>query len=573
MNKHGSLTLTKTLFVAKVKEKIMKKIILMLAISIIIVSQLFAIRTPAVIKTLSAHNDVNILNKYDIDIDNVTSTEITVYVDDNELAELLAMGFDIYRIPYRAKEYADSLWQATKDSDNPMDDYHNYDELTAFLQNIESQYPDICKLITVGQSVQGRELWFMKISDNVDIEEDEPEFKYIANMHGDEPVGRELLIYLITLITDNYGIDPRFTKMVDSLELWIMPSMNPDGFEMHTRYNANGVDLNRNFPDPITNPVNTPAGREPETQAIMYHAFGHSSVLSANFHTGALVVNYPYDCMYQLTPDNDLFIDISLAYSIHNGPMYYGSFPQGITNGAQWYIIHGGMQDWNYYWMGDNEVTVEQCNDKWPSASWLPGLWDDNRESMLSYIETIYRGIRGIVTDTQGIPLDATIVVDGIDHEVYTDPDVGDYHRMLLPGTYSITVSAEGYVPQSINNIVVVDSQATRVDVQLVSGSSVDIHNNKVGSIPVLEQNYPNPFNPITNIRYYLPKKAKVEIGIYNILGQKINTLVDCIMESGYHNVIWTGKDENNNDVSSGIYLYKINTDNFTETKRMVLIK
>ena len=142
--------------------------------------------------------------------------------------------------------------------------------------------------------------------------------------------------------------------------------MNPEGNALHQRYNANGVDLNRNFPDPITDSTNTPEGREPETQAVMNFCFGQSSVSSANFHTGALVVNYPWDCQYPLTPDDELFIEISLVYSRLNPPMYNSSvFDSGITNGAQWYIIHGGMQDWNYNWLACNDPEDVDCTPNW----------------------------------------------------------------------------------------------------------------------------------------------------------------------------------------------------------------
>ena len=462
---------------------IKRKLTLLTIILLIANIQLFALKSPAVIETETFEKDINLLNKKNIIIDKVTPSKITVYIDDKELNKLRNIGLNIYRIPYRAKEYADSLYQATKDSKNPMWFYHDYNEMTAELDSIANAYPDITKLISIGQSVQGRELWFMKITDNPDYEEDEPEFKYIANMHGDEPPGREFCIYLIHWLVENYGVDIRATKLVNEAEIWIMPSMNPDGFELHQRCNANGIDLNRDFPDRITDPINTPDGRALETQAVMNWAFEQSSVLSANLHTGALVVNYPYDSAenfnphYEPTPDDSLFIDISEAYSIHNTPMWNSPyFYHGITNGAAWYVIYGGMQDWNYVWMGDFEVTIEQSNPKWPNASWLQQGWLENQESMITYMEFVFKGIRGIVTDsTTGEPLFATVKMVGNDHEVFTDPDVGNYHRMLSPGVYDITVSSYGFIPQTITNITVLDTGATRVDVELQEAQIIDI--------------------------------------------------------------------------------------------------
>jgi len=410
-----------------------------------------------------------------LDIDVVHRDYLIAYLNSQEFNMVESKGFEIVRIPNYAKLMADSLWEATKDSKAPMAEYHTYEELTQELDSITTEHPDICYLESIGQSVQGRELWFMKISDNVGQEEDEPEFKYISTMHGDEPVGTELLMYLINHLVDNYGTDSLATYLVDNTEIWIMPLMNPDGNALHQRRNVNGEDLNRDFPDPVKPEwEGYISGREPETQAVMNFSFGHSSVSSANFHTGALVVNYPWDSAvdpsphYEATPDDSLFIYISEVYSIHNEPMWNGSFYHGITNGAAWYVIYGGMQDWNYNWLACNEVTIELYNTKWPDPSVLPGLWEDNREAMLAYMEQCHRGIRGLVTDAStGQPLAATVSVLEIGKPAYTDPDVGDYHRMLLPGTYTVQFSAEGYLPQTFYDVEVVADSATRLDVQL----------------------------------------------------------------------------------------------------------
>ena len=156
-----------------------------------------------------------------------------------------------------------------------------------------------------------------------------------------------------------------------------MPSMNPDGFELGIRYNANGVDLNRDFPDQFNDPLNTLDGRQPETRAVMEWSWEHNFTLSANMHSGALVANYPYDGptsgTYSACPDDDLFVDLALVYSQNHPTMYQSSlYNQGITNGAYWYAVFGGMQDWNYVWENNFEITLEQNNVKWPNSNLLP---------------------------------------------------------------------------------------------------------------------------------------------------------------------------------------------------------
>ncbi|MFN7965330.1 MAG: M14 family zinc carboxypeptidase [Acidobacteriota bacterium] len=416
---------------------------------------------------LLAVNDLQFarLAQLGFDLERDGDQTVVAYVTAEEMDKLQALGIGWLELP-KPQPQAPSPDQTS---------YHDYTALTTQLQNVASAYPNITRLVSAGKSVQGRELWWLKITDNPDSHEDEPAFKYISTMHGDEPVGTEMLLRLIDLLTQGYGTDTRATRIVNEVELWVMPMMNPDGNTLSQRYNADGVDLNRDFPDQFQDPVDSPAGRAIETQRIMNWQYGHRTMLSANFHTGAVVVNYPYDgtasgaSVYSSCPDDDIFRNISLDYSEDNSPMYNGAFPQGITNGADWYNVYGGMQDWNYLWHGDTEVTIELNNPKWPAASVLDQRWNENRESMLSYLERSLSGVRGRITDAvTGAPVSATLKVAGRNIAFYTDANVGDYHRVLPAGSFTINVQATGYnqasFPVTITNA---RATATRVDLQL----------------------------------------------------------------------------------------------------------
>lgn len=408
--------------------------------------------------------DVDRFTANGLDVQSVEHGHAMLYLSTAQIAGLRRQGYALTQLP-----------RAGTDPGEDYTAYHTYATLTTDLQAIAAAHPSICRLYSIGTSVQGRHLWFLKISDHVDVEEDEPEFKYISSMHGDEVVGMEFCMNLADLLTSSYGTDPQITNLVDQVEIWILPMMNPDGTAANSRYNAQGRDLNRSFPDRVTNPTNTTTNRPIEVQHVMNWGFAHSPVLSANFHGGARVVNYPYDSdpnpnvTYSASPDDDLFIAQSLAYSQRNLPMYNSaSFPQGITNGVAWYTAYGGMQDWNYVWQGCNDVTIELYNTKWPSYATVTALWNDNRAAMLAYMELCLQGVRGLVTDMRtGTPLAATVRVVGRAHDVFTDPDVGDYHRMLLPGTYSLSISAPGYVTRTLPGVVVGAGAATRLDVAL----------------------------------------------------------------------------------------------------------
>lgn len=421
--------------------------------------------------------DLKLLHDLDIDIDGVDGGTARVFVIPAERDKLAALGFDP-RLAPPEDENASSLFTSGTAPAVPTT-YHTYETLTSELQAIAAAHPDIVRLTSLGASVQGRQLWMMKISKNPDVEEDEPEVKYIAAMHGDEVVGKEMLVDLINLLVNGYGTDPRLTALVDRNEIWLLPSMNPDGTALNRRYNANNYDLNRNFPDQFIDPNDSTAGRQPETAHVMDWGYAHSPILAANFHGGSLVANYPYDgtasgaSVYSISPDDALWVSLARTYADKNGPMKASnsdaSFTNGICNGADWYTINGGMQDWNYIWRGDKEITLEISTVKWPAGSTLPQFWSDNQESMLSYLERAQEGIRGIVTDAATrAPLAARVHVVGSDRDTFTDPDVGDYHRLLLAGSYSIEISAPGHAGARVDGVeVVAGATATRADVAL----------------------------------------------------------------------------------------------------------
>jgi len=413
------------------------------------------------------------------DVSNVRGNVVTIYAAPDEVRALEATGWPIRQVGVQpAPPEYDVLTKA-------LGVYHNYATLTDALNAYAAGHPAICRLSSLGESVQGRDIWAMLITNNPDVEEDEPEFKYVATMHGNEQLGTEMCLYLIDHLLTNYGQDSRITSLVDTTAIWIVPLMNPDGLELGRRENAHGYDLNRSFPEYPEDFTGTlyegeplgDAGREPEVAAIMRWTADNSFVLSANYHTGELVVNYPYDddgkpsLVDSPTPDDLLFEEISRLYALNNPMMHQQSrFPDGITNGAVWYVIEGGMQDWNYRFVSCNEVTLEISTVWRPPQSALPTYWADNAEAMLAYLEAVHMGVRGVVVDGEtGEPLWAKVTVEGNAHSVFTDPDVGDYHRMLLPGVYDLAFSAQGdYVPQTVRDVEVQEATATRVDVALL---------------------------------------------------------------------------------------------------------
>jgi hypothetical protein len=420
---------------------------------------------PIKITSWNLKNDVKTLNSLFISVSSVNSSTQTIFADirnENDASLLSANGFVFEKLPDMIPDNVKQLIAESRLSNDSLRSYYTLAEYNTFMTSTAAQYPEICQLVQFGSSVQNRPLYFLRISDNINLQEPEPEFRLVSSIHGNEVVGYDILIRLIQLLTAGYGNDGRITNIVDNSELWICPMFNPDGYTASSRYNANGVDLNRNFPLPVGSQHPDGMTWQAETMAFMNHANANSITFSVNYHGGALVVNYPWDYTYTLAPDNDLLIQAALSYSSHNNPMYNSSeFSQGITNGAEWYIALGTLQDWSYAFTGGIDFTIEVSNEYWPNSSQLDVFWTDNQESLLSLMEFVQYGVHGSVTDNLGNPLPATISFNNSGADVFTDPQVGDYHKVLLSGTYTLTAQATDYAIDSAEVVVPLSGSVT----------------------------------------------------------------------------------------------------------------
>ena len=380
--------------------------------------------------------------------------------------------------------------------------HHSNRQMYALMKAVAFEFPGIARMYTIGKSVQGRDLMAIEISDNPGRHEPgEPEFKYVANMHGNEVTGRETLLHLIVFLCMSYGHNPEVTQLINTTRIHILPSMNPDGYQkayegLAGRTNANGKDLNRDFPDHFQRNVNSFS--EMETRAVANWLHKYPFVLSANFHNGGLAAIYPYDSspsgkhVYTPTPDNDIFQKLALTYSNAHPTMHLGIqchnlfthrtliLPDGISNGAALYNVDGTMQDYNYLDSNCFEILIEQGCAKFPHASELEKIWNDNKAPLLAFIHQVHRGIKGFVKDVNSNPIaGATIHVVGRNHSVTTATD-GDYWRLLLPGLYNIVVTAKGYT-RAQAEVVVVNGSATKLNFTLYQ---LEEHNETSHPIP-----------------------------------------------------------------------------------------
>jgi len=401
--------------------------------------------------SLSDINDLGTMIKKGIDVVDVKDMKVTAYITNNELEWLILSGF-------KPTILFNSIKDMVLQSYPPgtLLDFHTYDTMTTELEEIADNYPDIAELYDLGTSVQGRTIWGLKITDNVGEEENEPEVRICGCHHGNEFMSVELPLLLALHLVENYESDTYIEDLVDNREIWIIPMVNPDGREASSRYNANGVDINRDYgylwggeggsPGPFS---------QPETKVIRDNALENNFILSLSYHTTAAYVNYIWNYKEDPAPDDEVIVDLSYQYAASTG---YTSI-----RGYNWYQTRGDTNDFSYGCRGGIDWTIETENSN------IEATWEKNRDAMLNIIEAADMGVSGIVTDAYtDEPINATVWVEEAFWPCFTDPTAGDYHRMLPPGTYTIHFQANGYEEQ-VHEIEIPESFApTNFNVSLI---------------------------------------------------------------------------------------------------------
>ncbi|PPK86106.1 carboxypeptidase family protein [Neolewinella xylanilytica] len=340
--------------------------------------------------------------------------------------------------------------------------YPSYDLYEDIMFELARRYPDRCRIEIWGTLASGRRILVLKLADNLSRSRNRPQVLCTATMHGDELAGYWMLLRLAESLLQE---DPR--GLLSEVALFINPLANPDGaFRAGNRSlagaqrgNADGVDLNRNYPDPDDGRYPDGNDHQPETRIFMRAAETHGFDLAINFHGGAELFNYPWDTFRTRHPDTEWWRTVSreFAQTAQQDSRlgdYFKDRANGTTNGHDWYPISGSRQDYMNYYHRTREATVEITNAKRFPARDLPNLWESLRGALLNYLDEARYGIHGIVTDqVTGLPLRAHITIPGHDEmqsSVYSERITGDFYRYLAPGTYRLVVSATGYRSRTV---------------------------------------------------------------------------------------------------------------------------
>ena len=313
--------------------------------------------------------------------------------------------------------------------------WHTCSESEAWMDSLHALYPGVVSAKwSLGQSHQGRDIWCFRVSDNPDVDEDEPEILIDGLHHAREIMAAEFPVMFAEHLAQNYGGDPELTWLVDNRELYVVPMVNPDGFVYNEITNpagggmwrknrrdnfdgSMGVDLNRNYPymwgyndsgsspTPASDVYRGPsAASEPEVQAMIAFVEGRQIRAHDSVHTYSNLLLYPWGYTATPCPDDAVFAQLAATMTAENG--YVAGPPSVIL-----YDVNGGSIDWMYGAAGHQKILsfsteIGSSSDGfWPAESRRGPLFLENLAAHLELMRAAgpYVAARTpVATDDQG---------------------------------------------------------------------------------------------------------------------------------------------------------------------------
>ncbi len=367
--------------------------------------------------------------------------------------------------------------------------YCSYDELMNRLEACWMNHWDVCRPVFIGESVQGRRIMGVRIG-RVNDDDGAAELLIAGGIHGNERPGVEVALRFAEWLLDKLsGTDEnssRVRSLMDSTALFVIPSMNPDGMVAastasanttawnNARENANGIDLNRSYPDGVINTglglygegaglcldesltfaqsgMQWHASLVPETVAFMKWCCSRRLAATIMLHTGAATVCYPYGnnekgrAVESVCPDDALLKYLAKGYVAH-------STLTGMTtiNSAAWYPVVGEAPDWMYRYLGVLPLTVEISTTKEPSATRLDTVFAQQRPALLWWMEAASHGVGGRVLDASGESIAWARVSSDDEAPVFTDSN-GRFFRTIKGAEKSMTIRSAGFEERSVD--------------------------------------------------------------------------------------------------------------------------
>ncbi len=357
------------------------------------------------------------------------------------------------------------------DKHHDLNQIGNTDEISDLQDSLATHFPSICKKVIIGTSVSGYDIVALKFSDNVNIDESEPEILLTFCIHGDEVNPEQVAMKLARRLCLDYNSDPVTADLINNSEIWIIAVMNPDGkrgINWFNRPNSNGIDMNRNYGYMWNKEDFDPYEySEPETKATRDFILSRNFNIMIDYHSGLQGIIYPWYYKGGDSPDNIEIEYLANQYDVVSG---YPTNEFAVTAGFDLYPTNGSLVEFAYGSLGILAFSVELMNFTDPAYDNCQ-LYTINKPSIFMMIDKAGEGVSGEITDAiTGNPIQAKISIDN-KMPSYSSSVNGDYHRFLSSGTYSITVSANGYTSET-RTITATNGSLITEDFQLTTSAN-----------------------------------------------------------------------------------------------------
>ena len=349
--------------------------------------------------------NIEIVAKEGVPLDHLTGKKgvfINLITTKDQTIKLMSKGLKIDVIVSDLTKHYISRNNSAVNRDFPlgsMQGNYTWDELNTRFDELQSAYPNLISNRTViGQSIEGRDIWAFKVSDNPNDDENEPEVLFTGLTHSREPLSMMNLFYFVQQLVEQYGLDLELTYLTNNREMWFIPVINPDGYVYNESIEPNGggmhrknrldtncgngtgrgVDLNRNYgfgwgandtgssPDPCSATYRGESSfSEPETQAVRDFILNHDFKNILHYHSYSNVYIHAYgDASLPDEPDLNTLREIGHEMARYNG------YPSGTGYEVIGYTVNGDAVDWTYGEQNIIAYTPEvgtQAQGFWPS--------------------------------------------------------------------------------------------------------------------------------------------------------------------------------------------------------------
>ncbi len=537
-----------------------------------------------------------------------TADGLHILASSDDLVALARLGYRWRVVDY---DIAAAMRFGSRGGDTFYDGYRTIAEMQAELEELAADHPNLFHLFSLGPSYMDREIWCMKVSDNPALDEEEGEIFIHGNTHAREIMTLEIPMYFLNRIALDYYTDPMLAFLIDTHEVFIVPSLNPDGHiyveEHHdgspyTWWRKNmrppdGVDLNRNYgyywgyddhgssPNPYSNTYRgTAPFSEPETEAVHDFFLEREFEFAVSYHSFGDLILIPWSYVDEPTPEETTFRVYANSMNQVIAGQGHGSYEVGRP-GELLYPVNGEFDDWSYG--GDNysggtysggvlgftfEVNSEAEGGFAPPPELIEPTCELHWPVFLWILEFGAGTPQGYVTDLAATPVGDGVRISfnfcGCDEAsfIILREEAGDWLHLNeepISGItdivyYDLDVEAGGTYRYRVD---LLDRYGNPV-----SFGPVEVTVPPGGRVIELRNAYPNPVSTKTTIHFYLSEAGEVELAVYDTAGRRVDTLALGYVTAGEHALSWDASAR-----APGVYLYRLATGDAVFVRRLVV--